>query len=470
MSNEDASSEGPTQVILVRQGDKHGNLWVELCSPIEIVEQTAPPFHIALKVQTHPGNGDASGVFFTLPRPEAYRVIDQLHAALQRLKDAGAPAVKRVTKVRAPLNGGVNTETGDMILLFQGNSGLEHQLELPFDQSGATQEILDRASKASAQWHDVNAQERPDGVTPMNLHPRETEYLMLGQDPSSGRPILVTRLVGGQQFSFMLDTKIVESLRTMSITKPTPSAKGGWAVVADDIEWFAREWCTLFVPPREEDIRRGSAALRRLLVEDALGNAWRHFGFERQPRLRGPNVRALLAHHNTPINRVVSLIAGGGTLNGLQMSLIGCARVDNPTTGISADADEGFAVTTFHVSRDARDGPSKEGLTDLVEEESYLSDYCQAIGAIRRGETLSRFNIIKYFANVVGGAHFDPEMARIKGDPTPYALLRELDQKVQADLMEGLHFELLSIGQAIGRSPDLRLLVERIRNATGERN
>jgi hypothetical protein len=39
-----------------------------------------------------------------------------------------------------------------------------------------------------------------------------------------------------------------------------------------------------------------------------------------------------------------ALIAGGGRVGGLDLSFIGAFRVDNPTTGVPADAESGFAV------------------------------------------------------------------------------------------------------------------------------
>jgi len=52
-------------------------------------------------------------------------------------------------------------------------------------------------------------------------------------------------------------------------------------IVADDLQYLA-EW-----GPEISDgkIRRGSAVLRRLLVEDVYGHAWREIGKDKQPSL-----------------------------------------------------------------------------------------------------------------------------------------------------------------------------------------
>lgn len=383
--------------------------------------------------------------------------------------------IVQTTRLGAPINGGVNSQTGDMILLIDGppidgQPGVRHRFELPFDQSGPALEILERAAGDAAKW--AAAREKgveQGGIVPMDLRPRDTEFVMLGEDMESGRPLLVVRLVGGHQFSFLLDQKIVEQIRVRE--QPVARASGQadpWATVAEDIEWLGKEWCTLYQPPSNAELRRGSAALRRLLVENALGHAWRKFGFEKQPHVSGPDVMALLLHYGTEPRHVVSLIAGGATLNGIQTSMLGCARAFNESTGVSADADEGFAVATFHVSRDARQPATESEVDDMVERLSPLSNYLRAPGAIRLGQTISRLDIVKYFANSAGGVHLEhtPKSPEGAGDIDKAVrddLLQALQQAVMTDTMDGLHFELLSIGQAIGRSADMHALVKAIR-------
>lgn len=383
---------------------------------------------------------------------------------------AGAAKIVKTTKLGAPLNGGVNSQTGDMILLFDGESECQHRLELPFDQSGPALEILERAATAAAEWAETRAQNADkDGITPMDLRPRETEFVMLGEDAESRRPLLVVRLAGGHQFSFLLDQKIVEQLRVREQSPAQAPISGDpWVTVAEDIEWLSKEWCTLYQPPSNAELRRGSAVLRRLLVENALGHAWREFGFEKQPRVSGPDVMALLSHHGTEPRHVVSFVAGGATVNGIQMAMLGCARAFNESTGISADAEEGFAVATFSIARDARGPTGESELDGLVDRLTPLSNYLHAPGAIRQGQAISRFDIVKYFANAAGGVHLEQtpkpsEGARNADKAERDDLLQALRRAVMADTMDGLHFELLSIGQAIGRSPDMHDLVKAIR-------
>jgi hypothetical protein len=324
-------------------------------------------------------------------------------------------------------------------------------------------EIVERAAKTAGEWHD--AQLTPDlrGMQKVNIQPRETESVMVADDPATGRTILIVRLDGGHQFSFFLDKKIVEQL----IRKPGTRAKpfeyptDPWSSIAEDIEWFEREWCTLYEPPSDAEIRRGTAALRRLLVEDWVGKAWREHGFNKQPTVCGPDVIDLAKHDGKEIWQFASLIAGGATLNGLQSAMIGLARIDHPETGVKASAEAGFAVEQVSIVRDARNGDGEDNeLASLVNKSWPLSNYLSAAGAVRTGQVISRREIVIYFANVGGGVHLGP---RKPGKQQTHALIDELRNKVGTDIMDGLFFELLAIGQAIGRSEDLKKLVTAIR-------
>ena len=57
--------------------------------------------------------------------------------------------------------------------------------------------------------------------------------------------------------------------------------------IAEDIEYFRSWWDHSPVVADNTTIRHGSAALRRLLIEDVAGKAWRQLGFEKSPTLQG---------------------------------------------------------------------------------------------------------------------------------------------------------------------------------------
>jgi hypothetical protein len=158
--------------------------------------------------------------------------------------------------------------------------------------------------------------------------------------------------------------------------------------VAEDIEWLREEWWESGTDPCEAKIRRGSATLDLLLNQGLLGRAWRHFGFSGgEPEIGGPDVIALAARFGLRPEMSPSLVAGGGRLNGIDASFIGAFRVDNPRTGIPANADVGFAVSTTVILRDARN-PTPSDLDCMIDRQWKVSQYLSSAGAIRKGQSL----------------------------------------------------------------------------------
>ena len=444
--------------------DREGKLWLDAASPIQIMREDSAPHRISICAQSRSETDDKLKVHLRLNRSDAYRLIDELQAALDADTKVGAETVIKRKNLLMPINGGVNTETGDIILSFRDYSGLEYHHHLPFDQSGALFETLEQATKSSEEWHDANFTEDHKGIKKVNIQPREAKSIFLGEDPLTEKPILIVRLETGHQYSFLIDRKILEQIFKKKKLPSTPFKyqTDPWTSIADDIEWFEKEWCTLYEAPSDADIRRGSAALRRLLIEDWIGKAWRHFGFQKQPSIVGPDLIKLATTQGHEIRHITSVISGGATIDGIQLAMLGHARANNPTTGVSVDADEGFAVVTFSITRDARGEADEGDLERLINKEWMLSRYLDAPGMVRKGETISRRDIVTYFANVGGGVHLGP--AR-KEKEKNYALIEELINKIGALTMDGVFFELLSIGQAIGRSNDLNKLVKEIRRS-----
>lgn len=451
-------------------GDTH--LCLDLSAPITVQTETVAPFRLALRAKSPAVASDQSksvDVLVRFSREEALLLRDRLESALANVA-AAAPLLIKRTQLGVPLNGGVNRENGNMVLEFDGLPGARHHLEIPYDQSGMTSEILQRASEAAATWQDERFEDDPGPLKPIKLQARPAEFILVGHDPVSDLPVLIVRLDGGHQFSFALDRKMLEqirysgSLRSEEYHAPVDPL----GTVAEDIEWFAKHWCRLHEAPTDTEIRHGIAALRRLLLEDALGSAWRHVGFTKQPTIRAPDLDALLDHKGIAAQHVVSLIVGGATVNGLQHALIGVRRIDHPKTGVPADAESGFAVEVFNISRDARSPSTDVGMSDLTDQEQTLSTFLKKPGAVRTGALITRRQIITYFASQVGGVHIDgigQRRRRSNAAPDPaHVLLQDLQNKVQVDVMEGLYFAVLSMGQAIGRSDDLQKLARAIRD------
>lgn len=247
-------------------------------------------------------------------------------------------------------------------------------------------------------------------------------------------------------------------------TKTEQVERSPYHAVAEDLDWFRDEWCSLKEPVSNAALRRSSATLRQLLCQDMILRAWRHHELEGRPILVGPDLLALAEHHGHELRHAASVIAGGACVDGVQFAFIGAWRMDNPTTGVSADADEGFAVGVGSIARDVRGNEETNELTPMVDREWRIDQYLKAPGAIRRGQTVPRRLIIDFFANYAGGVHLDRATGQANAEKRAlYELVEELEERVAVDKVEGLYFELLAIGQSLGNSQSLRKLAKAIR-------
>lgn len=362
-----------------------------------------------------------------------------------------------------PINGGVNPRTGGLVLLFQ-HGERRMPLEVPYDQSGMLLEMVERAAKKASIHANNSPPEDLGGRWETYLQPREAKEVIIGEDNEKNTPLIIVKIEGGFQFSFLLDRKILETIRSKSPRgdyKPPSNSK--CQIVADDIDYFQSNWCTLYQPPTDVEIRWGVAAIRRLLIEGLLGQAWRENGLLGEPSVEAPDVLAILAQQGTEVRHVAALIAGGACIDGIESAMIGSARTHNESTGIGPDAEEGFAVSVFQIARDARGEETEGPISHLVRTKFPVSAFLNSVAAIRIGEEIKRHDIIQYFSKEEGGVHLDRRSNRKKREGKIFNQIRDLQGKVQPYSMEGLYFEILSIGQAIGKSPDLNKLKEVIR-------
>jgi hypothetical protein len=200
--------------------------------------------------------------------------------------------------------------------------------------------------------------------------------------------------------------------------------------------------------------------LRRLLVEDVAGTAWRQMGFAKSPMLKGPDLLAALKQRNIPTSRVAVGSGAGVRYGGMDTALMAAYRIDNPSTGVSADANEGFAVALMTVARKSQE-TAESDFDLLIERSWFVSEYLDAAGFVRRGETLSRREVIKHMANDMGGVHLEKNTASIVRH-----LLVEAEHKLFIEAKNGtirsFYIEVLAIGQAVGRSDDFKKLASTI--------
>ncbi len=195
--------------------------------------------------------------------------------------------------------------------------------------------------------------------------------------------------------------------------------------VIEDIEYIHDHWGN---GATDAELRRGSAILRRLLVEQILSHAWRHKGFEKEPHIVAPNIDD--AFDGFDIQKIKTALAGGAKNQGTYIA------------GICIN--EGSTAPT----------PSEE----FIEFDFSLSSYLNSSCAIVEGKKISRRELIKYMANVKGGVHLGSSKTRTK-EKEVIKRVSKLDGKVKAFNNEGLYFEILSTGQALANSADVQKLI-----------
>lgn len=201
-------------------------------------------------------------------------------------------------------------------------------------------------------------------------------------------------------------------------------------VVIEDIEYLRDHWAEGASGP---ELRRGSAVLRRLVVEKYLGHAWRAMGHEKDPKIQTTDLD--FGFNGLDLSEIECALAGGALNNGVYAA---CMCINKG--GTAPEMQDGF-----------------------LERELGLSNYDSSTCAIIRGKTITRSELIKYMANVKGGVHLGSSRAR-KKEQEVIKKVEKLEGRFNAFNSDGLFFETLSIGQSIAKSPDVIKLVQEFRS------
>lgn len=203
--------------------------------------------------------------------------------------------------------------------------------------------------------------------------------------------------------------------------------------IAEDIRYLQRTWTG---GASDAELRRGSAILRRFLVDGGQGllfRAWREYGFSGQPTIVGPDLRASAGDD---LSIIVLGLAGGGNVGGTYSANIVLNKGPETVEPL----------------------PVEDGTTS--ERNWRLLDFIEAPSIIVAGETVSRREVVKFFANYLGGVHQSDRVR--KGDEEMVERIRKIGGVVEAFRKEGMMFELLSIGQLVVGSEDIDRLAEAI--------
>lgn len=203
--------------------------------------------------------------------------------------------------------------------------------------------------------------------------------------------------------------------------------------VAEDLEYLA-QWGSEITAA---EIRRGTAVLRRLLVEDAYGTAWRVIGQKKQPSLIAVDLNLWLGND---ANKVVYALAGGADFRGMQMV---CMLMNKGTTPIGSNPPAPIRQDGY---------PFERTFT--------LSEYLSSNAGVVEGQTFNRREVIKYFANVKGGVHLSAQQR--KTEAKLIARLGKIEKKIIIHNTDGLLVETVAIAQALGASQDAKTYIAHV--------
>lgn len=214
--------------------------------------------------------------------------------------------------------------------------------------------------------------------------------------------------------------------------------------VVEDLEHLRDDWGPGLTDPQA---RRGSAVLRRLLVEGVYGQAWRNAGFTKEPKVVAVTIESHIGHLLP--SEVIMAMAGGVRFAGID-----------------------FGGAFFAKSSKQQLKPSEPLTPDGFpgEREYPLSGYLASTAALAQGRVATRRDIIKYYANVKGGVHLGRKERKREAK-----LIRRMEKFERKFTFvgwgnanpllerEGLLVELICIAQAVGRSPDTIAFLETAR-------
>ena len=187
---------------------------------------------------------------------------------------------------------------------------------------------------------------------------------------------------------------------------------------------------------QDSRIRNASSILNKLLNEDNLMKAWRiNFG-KTFPIVTAPRLEVFI---NADLKKkLIHGLAGGANFQGIY-----------------------YALTIFN------EGPSPiEIHDDKINPHEYkykLDDYLEAAGLVLFSKPVSRFTLIRYVANKMGGKHID--FKRSKKEKVQYEALDLGINFFNINGKNGANLELHSIIQALCNSEDIKKLMEAIKTS-----
>lgn len=208
-------------------------------------------------------------------------------------------------------------------------------------------------------------------------------------------------------------------------------------VIAGDLRFLHSEWDQEI---DEDSLRISSPILRRLLVDMDLGKAWRMARHNGEPEINASSLKHI--YHFAKKSRI--------DMKSVRLATAGGARYHGSI--LQGFFDIEFVLSDFHIDRIREMKPVNEILK--------LTPFTRSFCMIVNGTPVSRADLIKYVVNSLGGAHLGPPK-RKKQLPT-YRLLESIRKTHGVLGIDAVYYELLSIGQQLNQSEDIKMLLAEI--------
>ena len=194
--------------------------------------------------------------------------------------------------------------------------------------------------------------------------------------------------------------------------------------VAHDLRYLRETWDRIV---EDSELRRGSAVLRRLLVDNLLQRAWRQSGLEGEPQILASTLEPVISGIR---EECISLAAAGGAeYHGMEVRGSLCVHFEMDLAAMREKWSQGVPETTCGVKA-----------------------FTEATCLVLHGRRISRRQLIKHVANRMGGVHAGDSG---KQDAMITTLLDSAHEVWCLAEKSVVYYELLSIGQALVRAPDI---------------
>jgi hypothetical protein len=218
--------------------------------------------------------------------------------------------------------------------------------------------------------------------------------------------------------------------------------------VRDDIE-FLRS--INFRRPSRTEVRVASGILRRLLADEMLEGARQLTGREAPIKITATDLAAMLAE--IPSRYIHYAYAGGADTEGPQHT--GYVLLVVPKEEVEVDGQD---AVLSRINKKFAPGQEREFT---------LSEFCESPSVVSGSAAVSRLGVVRYVANKLGGVHWDNSRGAWS-DPVG-GRHRLLDEgHLIVGRLSGALYEVLSIAEAVARSPDIIALSEKIRTVAPE--